>query len=1764
GIADWFESHDCNDPNRNSCRTGTDPNNPDSDGDGWSDGFEVKIWCDPCFPNQDLNGNGVPDECEQLPKFSQRPCDCNGDVNKDGVIDDFDVEIVTNCVNARSCADCVNSCDVDCNKSVDQGDIDTVICLASGLPPERCCRPGEDYPSDLDWRDMVPNQVVADDFVSDGRPITSVRWWGSNRRKDAGDIEVDFFSESKATVDINTPLGSETITLIGPTTVHVFLGSLGDKQPNGLEDVSTEIVSMALTGNSTLLGPIIMRVRPVTSKPFQRSTGQIEEKTNDIPGVVELTGYPGFAGIGSALSSFDVFFEIEVLDTGLILHNEVPKHQETQITEKPPAEGEVYENPDIIRLFDENNNFWGQVKNARHTPRPRPVPKECEQPFSPCPDGNPNINCICLFRPDGTTNCADASEAFGCVFGQCRSDDECTEPDTKCFVEDPGISGCCAHNCPATAGAVAPDDSAGAVSVHAPQPPKPSIDVALIPALGTDALAATPTGADGPPQIRFAQATWEQMGAFDAAHPAPGAQVAPFPKAPPPQAAGGAGAPAGQQGRLTPGDSEGGPPAPLAPPLTNSFAGTIDDGTFIPPDTNGAVGLTFIAEMLNSGFQVFDRGGGVVAPQITHQAFWSSLGTLPGQPASFVFDPKTLYDQYTDRFVVTASGWDGGPTAWVLVGISQSNTPTGLWNLFAIQASINDVAAGVDHTNDFAEFPGLGLDPNNVIVTNNVFTMAGAFVHSDVWVISKASMIAGGPLVQGVDYALFHDPCGTGGFTFRPCHTFGQNRASAVNYLVDQGWLDSATTMRRFLRIKSITGVGAAAALNCQRGNDWIEVNGYNFSQLDAPQPFCSALINTNDTRLLNAVLWKDTIWTTHSVGAGVVPLGALPSKPEVAWYEIDPAQKGAFPGGVPNQQGRVSDPDLYYYYPSIAVNKDLCVALGFSGSDENTFASAYYTAHDPAVDLPGVTQAVSLLKAGVDSYLKTFQSPSQRNRWGDYSITVVDPRDLHTFWTLQEYAEEQFPPAGPPPSFCEKDAGRWGTWWGSFQCENSIDGWFISFHEPLQKDDSQNEPLALYYCDVKVVDIQPTKLPDCQDHQVYEYFVDLDSCCLVHANFDSRTDRIPAMKDAFYEEKHLQYHIDIQAVIGVKYTQDKDTGECIEKKTRKGAFADFWGWHTTINEEGRKPALQSFVKMGPLGEWLYGPWVNVQPKCSFPNMAFELLTTQPPTPGGCCFTSRGASVCRVMTQEECALKPNSTFLGFDNPCPEGPQAQHDGVVVTHFTSPPLACHGGSGGPLRGNACIEHDGPIVPIDPWVTSEGGQMCHQFGIDPDSPTIPADFFEPGSDPFDGQVCLENDTLGLVTLPGYPADLDFGQADTLIQRSSDPFDRCDLPGAAEVTVETEIVALSLKSVVPMTVVVSGQDTTWDVNVDLSAVTPPPGSFTAVKEHCNGGTYTSELHVQPRFTFTKVSGPGIPLGSVAVLDTGLEGIPFVTLTQPAVGQPDPPWTNDLQPEEVWQSPVCTDVHPSMEDPNPTNACDCNVNGQRDKCDIEQGISDDNIDSDGNPNPDGIPDECQEPCIPPDFMEPEMGVSFSDRAWDGFIDARRESNDGTDVNQGLDTITIEFTTAMQNADGTPISAAAFSISDTAGTPPAIVNATSADGGKTVTLALSDHLTLQHWTTISFNGRSACNEDGFAGEIDIGFLPCDVNQDGRCNPLDVTKFRQYVNDIIEPDIGIEDDYTDINRNGSTNPLDLTGLRQLVFGTGLATKVWAGEVLPAQP
>ncbi len=231
---------------------------------------------------------------------------------------------------------------------------------------------------------------------------------------------------------------------------------------------------------------------------------------------------------------------------------------------------------------------------------------------------------------------------------------------------------------------------------------------------------------------------------------------------------------------------------------------------------------------------------------------------------------------------------------------------------------------------------------------------------------------------------------------------------------------------------------------------------------------------------------------------------------------------------------------------------------------------------------------------------------------------------------------------------------------------------------------------------------------------------------------------------------------------------------------------------------------------------------------------------------------------------------------------------------------------------------------------------------------------------------------------------------------------------------------------------------------------------------------------------------------------------------------------------------------------------------------------------------------------IPVYIVQGAEGVSFNGypgpntnnaHAFSGYIDPRAESNNGVHVNLGIYEITIVFSQQVVDlTTGGALSAASFSISETgAGLPPVIleiedcvVGVPGCDfvgeiGHHHVKLCLDRRITLQEWTTFTANvqdlGGHEIRRDCWAcpnptDHVDVGFLPCDVDQTEDVDPFDLLLFRQYVNEVVVPGQGIVEDYTDINRSGELDPFDLLRFRQLILGVQ-ATQPWAGETMKNQ-
>lgn len=431
-------------------------------------------------------------------------------------------------------------------------------------------------------------------------------------------------------------------------------------------------------------------------------------------------------------------------------------------------------------------------------------------------------------------------------------------------------------------------------------------------------------------------------------------------------------------------------PSPSAPVLDINFAGLGNPPAgqdVIPPDTMGAAGPNHLVSLLNSDFGVFDKAGHLLQT-IDLQVFWSSLGAGTGQPADFPFDTKVLYDTSSDRFFAMTLGGPGTSTSsWIMVAVSSTSNPAGAWDKWAIDADRDN---NVQSFNNWADFPGFGLDSNNLYVCANMFSTSDNFQYGKIWIIPKAQLLSG---ASSITWTEFRDPPGSS-FNMQPAHTFG---TAPAEYFLFEG----SSSHLLMARIDNATGTPVWHAPTA------VPIAPYALSNRlpGAPQLGNDNTIDTSDPRLLNVVHRAGALWTTHTVQS--------PStvKTEVAWYRIDPSASTVI------SQGRISDPVRWYYYPSIAVNKDNVAAVGFSGSSHSEFAGGYYTIIQPT---SGTAEAVALLKAGEAPYWKTLRGPD--NRWGDYSATIVDPTDDTSFWTLQEYAHS--PVAG---------ISQWGTWWGKF-----------------------------------------------------------------------------------------------------------------------------------------------------------------------------------------------------------------------------------------------------------------------------------------------------------------------------------------------------------------------------------------------------------------------------------------------------------------------------------------------------------------------------------------------------------------------------------------------------------------------------------------------------------------------------------------------------------------------------------------------------------
>jgi len=434
-----------------------------------------------------------------------------------------------------------------------------------------------------------------------------------------------------------------------------------------------------------------------------------------------------------------------------------------------------------------------------------------------------------------------------------------------------------------------------------------------------------------------------------------------------------------------------GPSTPLSPspiPVT-SFMGYVDPARTIPPDTHGAVGPNHVVTATNDYLLIQSKSGA----EINRIAISSFTGVATS------CDPYIQYDPESKRFFYSAIECNPVNGNKMAILVSNTSDPAEGWFRYSF---VPDTSYLLDH-------PYLGFDNRWVVISGRKFPQSnGSFTGTILFVLDKATLLANQAITFGVT-AQRLEKGRTEGDSPLPVTLYGTNPSPNTFYIL-QSWNGLNTA----IRLSTVTGNLPNATWNTTApdavfplgGTPWLSAPGSIVEQSGE-----SRKLATNDSRISNGVMVNGSIWCTHHIGMSDINVA-------VQWWQLN-GQPGSSFGNV-IQRGRIGEgiDNSYRWFPSIAVNENEDVLIGYTVSTNTSRVSAAYSFRTKATPV-NTTMDEYIYKVGLSTYFKDFGGP--RGRWGDYSHSALDPVD-GSLWTIQEYADQR--------TGNLDNQSRYGVWW--------------------------------------------------------------------------------------------------------------------------------------------------------------------------------------------------------------------------------------------------------------------------------------------------------------------------------------------------------------------------------------------------------------------------------------------------------------------------------------------------------------------------------------------------------------------------------------------------------------------------------------------------------------------------------------------------------------------------------------------------------------
>ena len=431
-------------------------------------------------------------------------------------------------------------------------------------------------------------------------------------------------------------------------------------------------------------------------------------------------------------------------------------------------------------------------------------------------------------------------------------------------------------------------------------------------------------------------------------------------------------------------------PASASPSPAQSFGSYVDPVFSIPPDTHGCAGPNHVVTYTNDWIIVQNKLGGAIVSQINALTF-EGVTNAAG-------DTYIRFDPVSNRYIATAfTAPPSGPNK-IVICVSQTSNPTGLWYRYFIQPTVTNANVFWDH-------PFLGFDGRFVVVSGRQFNNNGpGFYGTGLLVVDKAAMIAGLPVTNGVNSQTLEGLGAAGLDSPCPVSVYGVNPSTDFNILQSVNGTS--------IRLTKVTGnlpnlvwnIAGAVFPSVTAGNAWQDFAQGAYAQQAGEARKIQAINEISSAQMING-----NIWCVHNIG---LPATGAVTSLAVQWWQLTPT-------GTILQRGRVGGaPGEYRWFPSIAVNASEAMVIGYTQSTSSTTVSAAYSTRSCST-APNTTDDEFIFKTGLAVYWKDYGGG--RCRWGDYSSTSLDPID-GTLWTIQEYAAARVGTGD--------NASRYGLWW--------------------------------------------------------------------------------------------------------------------------------------------------------------------------------------------------------------------------------------------------------------------------------------------------------------------------------------------------------------------------------------------------------------------------------------------------------------------------------------------------------------------------------------------------------------------------------------------------------------------------------------------------------------------------------------------------------------------------------------------------------------